>query len=81
LGELNFKEDIRRPSTRKNQENMAYRTIKNRTSLYVNLRCMQVLENKVKVYVGGGITSRSVPDKEWQETLDKSRTMLNIVLK
>ena len=60
---------------------MAYRTIKNRTSLYVNLRCMQVLENKVKVYVGGGITSRSVPDKEWQETLDKSRTMLNIVLK
>ncbi len=81
LGELNFKEDISRPSTRRNQENMAYRTIKNKTSLFVNLRCMQVLGNKVKIYVGGGLTSRSVPEKEWQETKDKSNTMLNIVLK
>ena len=81
LGELNFKEDISRPSTRRNQENRAYRTIKNRTSLFVNLRCMQILGNTVKVYVGGGITSRSVPEKEWQETKDKSSTMLNIILK
>ncbi|MCM4152240.1 isochorismate synthase [Arenibacter sp. N53] len=81
LGELNFKEEISRPSTRKNQENRAYRTIKNKTSLYVNLRCMQILGNKVKIYVGGGITSGSVPEKEWQETIDKSSTMLNIVLK
>ena len=81
LGELNYKEDISRPSTRRNQENRAYRTIKNRTSLFVNLRCMQILGNTVKVYVGGGITSRSVPEKEWQETKDKSSTMLNIVLK
>ena len=80
LGELNFKEDIRRHSKRRNQENMAYRTIKNKTSLFVNLRCMQILENRVKVYVGGGITSRSVPEKEWQETKDKSKTMLNIIL-
>lgn len=80
LGELNFKEEIGRQSKRRNQENMAYRTIKNKTSLFVNLRCMQILENRVKVYVGGGITSRSVPEKEWQETLDKSRTMLNIIL-
>ncbi|MCM4171646.1 isochorismate synthase [Arenibacter sp. TNZ] len=81
LGELNFKEDVTRPSSRKNQENRAYRTIKNRTSLYVNLRCMQILGNSVKIYVGGGITKRSVPEKEWQETKDKSSTMLNIVLK
>jgi isochorismate synthase len=81
LGELNLKEDIRRPSTRKNQENRAYRTIKNKTSLFVNLRCMQLLGNTVKVYVGGGITNRSVPEREWQETLDKSSTMLNIILK
>jgi isochorismate synthase len=81
LGELNLKEDVRRPSTRKNQENRAYRTIKNRTSLFVNLRCMQLSGNTVNVYVGGGITNRSVPEKEWQETLDKSSTMLNIVLK
>ncbi|RAJ12617.1 chorismate-binding protein [Arenibacter echinorum] len=81
LGELNFKEDISRPSTRRNQENRAYRTIKNKTSLFVNLRCMQILGNTVSVYVGGGITSRSVPEKEWQETKDKSSTMLKIVLK
>lgn len=81
LGELNFKEDISRPSSRKNQENRVYRTIKNKTSLYVNLRCMQVIGNMVKVYVGGGITKGSVPEKEWQETQDKSSTMLNIVLK
>ncbi|MCK0192114.1 chorismate-binding protein [Arenibacter sp. F20364] len=81
LGELNFKEDMSRPSSRRNQENKAYRTIKNKTSLYVNLRCMQLLGNTVKIYVGGGITSRSVPEKEWQETKDKSSTMLNIVLK
>jgi isochorismate synthase len=81
LGELNFKEDISRAPSRRNQENSVYRTIKNRTSLFVNLRCMQLLENTVRVYVGGGITSRSVPEKEWQETEDKSSTMLNIVLK
>ncbi|MCK0135873.1 chorismate-binding protein [Arenibacter sp. S6351L] len=81
LGELNFKEDISRTSSRRNQENKAYRTIKNKTSLFVNLRCMELLENKVRVYVGGGITSRSVPEEEWQETMDKSSTMLNIVLK
>jgi len=81
LGELNFKEDVSRRLPRRNQENRAYRTIINKTSLYVNLRCMQMWGNKVKVYVGGGITHGSVPEKEWQETKDKSRTMLNIVLK
>lgn len=81
LGELNFKEEISRPTSRKNQENRAYRTIKKKTSLYVNLRCMQLSGNIVRVYVGGGITSGSVPEKEWQETKDKSLTMLNIVLK
>jgi isochorismate synthase len=81
LGELNYKEDMSRPSSRRNRENRAYRTIKNKTALFVNLRCMQLLGNTVRVYVGGGITSRSVPEKEWQETEDKSGTMLNIVLK
>lgn len=81
LGELNIKEDISRPARRRNQENMAYRTIKNKTSLFVNLRCMQIVGKRAKIYVGGGLTSRSVPEKEWQETKDKSNTMLNIVLK
>jgi len=81
LGELNFKEDLSRRQSRRNQENRAYRTIKNKTSLFVNLRCMQLLGKTVRIYVGGGITNRSVPEKEWQETEDKSGTMLKIVLK
>ncbi len=79
LGELNFKEEVQRSATRRNQENRAYRTIKKKTSLYVNLRCMQLVGGQVKIYVGGGITSRSVPENEWQETKAKSRTMLNIL--
>ena len=80
LGELNFKEEIIRPSTRKNQENRAYRTLKNRTSLYVNLRCMEIRGNRVSIFVGGGITKESVPEMEWEETKDKTRTMLNIIM-
>lgn len=80
LGELNFKEEITRHSTRRNQENRAYRTLKKRTSLYVNLRCMEVKGTKMSIFVGGGITRESVPEKEWEETRDKARTMLNIIL-
>ena len=79
LGELNFKEEVHRPTTRRNQENRAYRTVKKKTSLYVNLRCMQLVDEQAKIYVGGGITSRSIPENEWEETKAKSRTMLNIL--
>ena len=81
LGELNLKEEITRPFTRRNQENRAYRTVKNRTCLYVNLRCMEIRGNKVSIFVGGGITEESVPENEWEETRDKARTMLNIIMK
>ena len=47
--------------------------------LYVNLRCMELFEGKALIYVGGGITADSDPEKEWQETVDKSYTMLNII--
>ncbi|MBU2996096.1 chorismate-binding protein [Cellulophaga baltica] len=80
LGELNFKEENFRDSNRKNRENQVYKSIKNTSSLYVNLRCMQLKEDKACIYVGGGITSESVPEKEWEETVVKSNTMLNVVL-
>jgi len=79
LGELNFKEDLRRPEPRRNQENRVYRTVKNKTALYVNLRCLQWQEKKVMIYVGGGITNGSVPEDEWKETKHKSGTMLNVL--
>lgn len=79
LGELNFKEEILRAGNRRNKENQVYKTIKNVTSLYVNLRCMQLKEAKALIYVGGGITKDSIPEKEWEETVAKSETMLKVL--
>ncbi len=48
--------------------------------LFVNLRCMQLFpkEKKVRIYVGGGITSSSDPEREWEETRAKSETMKRV---
>ena len=45
--------------------------------LFVNLRCMQLFpeQEKAWIYVGGGITSDSDAEKEWEETVAKSETM------
>jgi isochorismate synthase len=48
-------------------------------SIYVNLRCLQVLENSLALYLGGGITADSVPQLEWQETEDKAQTLLRLI--
>ena len=45
--------------------------------LYVNLRCMEWVDNKARIYVGGGITKQSEPASEWQETYHKSQTVIN----
>ena len=44
--------------------------------LFVNLRCAQIKKNRAKVFVGGGITKDSIPEKEWEEILEKSQTIL-----
>ena len=49
------------------------------TSLYVNLRCMSVHDDKATVYIGGGITEKSDPHDEWQEVLHKANTMGRIL--
>ncbi|WP_223826543.1 chorismate-binding protein [Flagellimonas sp. S3867] len=51
----------------------------NELSLYVNLRCMELNANKASIFAGGGITLASEPEREWIETQNKSRTMLNIL--
>ncbi|MBT8260061.1 MAG: chorismate-binding protein, partial [Bacteroidia bacterium] len=79
LGELNFKVKSSRNSNRRNIENNAYVSIKNETNLYVNLRCMQIKQNKAMIYVGGGVTKDSIPEKEWQETVNKTKTMKNVL--
>lgn len=49
------------------------------THLYVNLRCAKLLGNKMFLFLGGGFTKDSVPEKEWEETEKKSKTLLNVV--
>ena len=79
LGELNFKSERQRNSRSANQENQVYKSISNTTTLFVNLRCMQLKNRVAHIYVGGGITKNSDPEMEWEETVSKSKTMLRIL--
>lgn len=47
--------------------------------LYVNLRCMKINKDIATLFVGGGITKDSVPEDEWNETVHKTSTMLQIL--
>jgi isochorismate synthase len=49
--------------------------------LFVNLRCAQLQQEKAYLYLGGGYTIDSIPDLEWEETENKSRTLLNCMEK
>ena len=81
LGELNLQKNVQRSRSRRNVENLAYRAVKKETDLYVNLRCMKIEEGKAVLFVGGGITKDSVPEDEWQETVNKAETMKKVLLK
>lgn len=52
---------------------------KNGSSLYVQLRCMQLLENQAILYAGGGITADSDTETEWLETEMKCQTIESVV--
>lgn len=52
----------------------------NNIAIFVNLRCMQVLEKQALVYAGAGVTADSVPEHEWDETEMKLNTLLNVIL-
>ncbi len=49
------------------------------TDLFVNLRCMKILPDRLALFVGGGLTKDSVPEKEWEETVIKSQTLLKLL--
>ncbi|UGS24783.1 isochorismate synthase [Flavobacterium channae] len=53
----------------------------NQTDLFVNLRCLEVENDVVTIYVGCGITKDSNPEKEYIETENKSMTMRNVLVK
>lgn len=79
LGELNLKQAKTRNTNRRNVENNAYAVVKTQSNFYVNLRCMQLKNSKAQIYVGGGITKDSVAEKEWEETVNKTKTIGNVL--
>lgn len=53
--------------------------LENQTDLFVNLRCMEIENNQAHLYIGCGITKDSIPEKEWEESINKSATMKKIL--
>jgi isochorismate synthase len=53
--------------------------IQNKSNLFVNLRCMHLKEDKIYIYVGGGITKESNAEKEWEETENKTLVIKSIL--
>jgi len=49
------------------------------SNLFVNLRCMRVLQNQFALFAGAGITSGSDPKNEWEETELKMQTLLSVL--
>ncbi len=80
FGELNFKSTRQRNTNRRNIENNAYTSRTTTSDFYVNLRCMQLREQDVIIYVGGGITKDSISNDEWLETVNKARTIKRVLL-
>lgn len=54
--------------------------VNNNVDLFVNLRCMQILENRAILYAGAGVTIDSIAEEEWAETEIKFNTLLNVIL-
>ncbi len=50
---------------------------KNYSQFFVNLRTLEIFDKKLYIYVGGGITKDSIPEKEWNEVVNKA----NIIIK
>lgn len=47
--------------------------------LYVNLRCCKIINQKSYLFLGGGYTMDSDILKEWEETENKSKTLLQVM--
>lgn len=49
--------------------------------LFINLRCMKIVQNSCFLYAGGGITPDSNIEKEWEETKIKMSTLTDLLNK
>lgn len=54
---------------------------KDASLLFVNLRCMQIIEKNAFIFVGGGLLAESDIEREWQETVLKAETLLSVIRK
>ncbi len=53
--------------------------IGDKTDLFVNLRCMEMDKTRAHLFMGCGITKESIPEKEWEESVNKSMTMKKVL--
>ena len=53
--------------------------MKNQSDLFVNLRCMEISGHQAHLFMGCGITKDSLPEKEWEESINKSATMKKVL--
>jgi len=53
--------------------------MENKSDLFVNLRCMEIRDSQAHLFMGCGITKDSIPEKEWEESINKSGTMKMIL--
>ena len=53
--------------------------IGDKTTLFVNLRCMKVVKEGFAFFGGAGITKGSIPRREWDETTQKIMTLSTFV--
>jgi len=51
---------------------------KDECELYINLRCAKITQDKIHIYVGGGVTAESEAEEEFKETEIKSQTLLPV---
>lgn len=75
IGELNFNGEASIVPSGKTYDYM-------QTHLFVNLRCMRIIQEpfaKALLFIGGGITSASIPEQEWEETVEKSKVMKSVL--
>lgn len=53
--------------------------MEDKTDLFVNLRCMEICGSQAHLFMGCGIIKDSIPEKEWEESSNKSATMKKIL--
>ncbi|MEC5166749.1 isochorismate synthase [Flavobacterium sp. PL11] len=59
--------------------NCSFINIGKSSDLFVNLRCMQIIDSQAHLYIGCGITKDSNPEKEWEESVNKSLTIKTVL--